>query len=236
MLVSIRVGLYDFFAFTLPGVFYLLIVGYTLTLFQVAPANYSALNDLSISSFIVLVGAGYITGQLVDPIAYRWMRLFFGPNTRQRVWAFNHFQQVHPRLVPNFEVTDWEILLQMLKAKHPDVASEVEMHNVASIMLRNISLGFMILASVFIAYYLIMAPNIWNLVLATACLVLSYTGLRQSRMKREWFYTGIFNAVAASHLEEATWIANAGAAENTSIGTASVAFNTNQEDQNPNAL
>lgn len=234
--MSIRIGLYDFFAFTVPGVFYLLIVGYTLALFQVPTGNYGALNDLSISSFIVLVGAGYITGQLVDPIAYGWMRLFYGPNTRQRVWAFHHFQQVHPRLVPNFEVTDWEILLQMLKAKHPDVASEVEMHNVASIMLRNISLGFTILAIVFLAYYLVVAPNVWNLVLATVCLVLSYIGLRQSRMKREWFYAGIFNAVAASQLGEATWIANAGAAENTSTGNASVAFDTNQEDQKPNAL
>ena len=45
--MSIRVGLYDFFAYTLPGVFYLSIIGFWLNAIDLLVIDFSALKDFS---------------------------------------------------------------------------------------------------------------------------------------------------------------------------------------------
>ena len=41
--MSIRIGLYDFFGYTIPGIFYLLIAWYAAVLFNLVPADFQAL-------------------------------------------------------------------------------------------------------------------------------------------------------------------------------------------------
>ena len=74
--MSIRVGLYDFFAYTLPGIFYLAIIGFWLNTVGLLLVDFSVLKDFSLVVLFVTLGAGYIIGVLIDPVAYSWMRLF----------------------------------------------------------------------------------------------------------------------------------------------------------------
>jgi hypothetical protein len=206
--MSIRIGLYDFFAYTLPGIFYLLIAAYGLAVFQFVKVDLSTLDSLSLFSFLVVVGAGYITGLLLDPMAYRWARFFQGRNREAAKFAFEEFHSHHPWLELNFKPADWGILLRIIKSKSIEAAMDVEQHNVASIMLRNISLGLLLVSAIYLLFFFTVSTNIWNLILAGIFFSLSITAIRRSRLRRHWFYIAIFEAFAAHYLPQEKWIGN----------------------------
>ena len=108
--MSIRIGLYDFFAYTIPGIFYLIILVFWLNAFGVTAIDVKTLDSLSISSLVVILGGGYIAGLLIDPLAYKWMRLFQSRNRDAAMSAFNEFHNQHPWLVLDLNWTDWGIL------------------------------------------------------------------------------------------------------------------------------
>ena len=146
--MSIRVGIYDFFAYTLPGIFYISVSLFSLIVFDVIDIEIYSLADLSVFSLLILVVAGYFVGLLMDYIAYRWVRIFLGGNKEARKKAFNSFHEQHPWLKLDIDSVDWSILLHAIKKNSADIASDVEQHNVASILLRNISLGLVLLAMI----------------------------------------------------------------------------------------
>src|SRR5215211_3679945 len=93
--MSIRIGLYDSFAYTLPGTFYLFIIGFWLNVFCLIRMDLRTINKLSLLFLFIILGAGYIMGLLFDPLAYRWVRLFQGRNRDAAKAAYNEFIDRH---------------------------------------------------------------------------------------------------------------------------------------------
>jgi hypothetical protein len=204
--MSIRIGIYDFFAYTLPGVFYLLISLFGLVVFGVVEIELSILRSLSLFSFVILLAAGYIVGLLLDPVAYRWSRLFQKSNREAVEFAFERFKTQHAWLKLDFEPADWGIMLFAIKSRSIDVAMDVEQHNVASIMLRNISLGLAMLSVTLLLFFATVSTNLWNLVLVGIFSSLSFIAIWRCRIRRHWFYTAVLQAFASSHLlEQEDW-------------------------------
>lgn len=201
--MSIRIGIYDFFAYTLPGVLYILIFTYGLTVFGFTQVDLSMLNNISLSSILVLIGAGYLVGLLIDPIALKWVTLFIGRNGLARRQAFDTFHKQHPWLELNFDVEDWSLLLFALKSKSTEGVMDLEMHNVASILLRNVSLGLVMISIIFILFFVLVTTNLWNLVLAVVALVLSGIAVDRCKLRRNWFYLGILEAFVAYYMFQA---------------------------------
>ena len=101
--MSIRVSLYDFFAYTLPGIFYLGIIGFWLNVAGLLVIDFASLKDSWGVVTFAVVGAGYITGILIDYPAYRWMRLFQSRNRDAAKGAFDEFTQRHSWVNLNYE-------------------------------------------------------------------------------------------------------------------------------------
>jgi hypothetical protein len=200
--MSIRIGLYDFFAYALPGVFYLVIIGFWLDSFGLVTLDLKTLNSLSIVSLLAIVGAGYIAGLLVDPLAYRWFRVFKGKNLHASDSAFHEFQRRHPSLASSFRSSDWGLLLRAVKSKSFEAAMDVEQHNVAAIMLRNISLGLVLISICCLVYFFAVSANIWNIFLSALFFALSIVAMRRSELRRRWFYIAVFEAFSAHYLLE----------------------------------
>ncbi|MCL4834476.1 MAG: hypothetical protein KJZ86_18670 [Caldilineaceae bacterium] len=226
--MSIRVTIYDFFAYTVPGVFYLLIGGFWLGVFRVIIFDVDTLSDRSLSILsssvplliLLLFGAGYITGLLMDSLALRWIAVFRKRNRDAAKHAFEVFCQRYEWLDVRFMHSDWPILLFVIKTKSIDISADVEGHNVTYIMLRNISLGFLLIALGYFSFFIFVSENIWNMVFVIVSLLFSAIALRRSSARRDWFYTGIFEAFLALNLsneklsnENVLSIANAGGLE-----------------------
>lgn len=198
--MSIRVGLYDFFAYTLPGISYLIIVGFWLSTVGLFVIDLPTLNGFSLAVLFVIVGAGYITGLLIDPLAYRWVRFFQSRNRDAAKAAFDEFTQQHPWVNLNYDAKDWGILFRAVKSVSLDAAADVEQHNVAAIMLRNISLAFIFSSISALVYYIFVLSNLWVLGLGLVFLMLAIVAMRRSRLRRHWFYVGVFEAFTAHFL------------------------------------
>lgn len=198
--MSIRLSLYDFFSHTIPGVFYLFILGFWLNAFGAISIDLAALGDLSLSVLLILIGIGYIAGVLIDPIAYRWTRLFYSRNRVAAKKAFDEFRAQHPWALAGLEPSDWAILLQVIKSISHEASDDVERHNVAFIMLRNVSFGLVITAICCVAFFFAVSRNPWNLALAALFAALAINANRQGIIRRGWFYLGIFEWLAAQEL------------------------------------
>jgi hypothetical protein len=201
--MSIRIGLYDFFAFTLPGIFYLIIISFWLNTLGLLAVDFSTLSDFSLAFLFLIIGAGYILGLLIDPLAYSWMRLFQSRNKEEVKVAYDEFTQRHAWVNMEYDSKDWGILLRAVKSMSLDAAADVEQHNVAAIMLRNISLGFVFSLISSLIYYFLVLQNLWILVLGVVFFMLAIAAMRRSRLRRRWFYIAIFEAFTAHFLLEA---------------------------------
>ena len=198
--MSVRIGIYDFFAYTVPGIFYILVIIYGLTVFGFTRVDLNMINNISLFSIFVIIGAGYIVGLLLDFIAYQWVKLFIGRNGIARRQAFESFHKHHPWLELNFEVEDWTLLLSALKSKSTEGIMDIEMHNVVSIMLRNISLGLILVSAIFMMYFVFVNTNLWNLVFTVIAITFSRIAIDRCGMRRRWFYSGIFEAFVAFYV------------------------------------
>jgi hypothetical protein len=200
--MSIRISLYDFFSYTIPGIIYLIIIGFWANAFGLVNVDIKTINSLSVSSALIIVGAGYIIGSLMDLLSYRWMRLFYRRNIDEAKAAFDEFQSRTPWLALEFKHTDWGVLFAAIKGKSLEAAAEVEQYNVAAIMLRNISLSLIISSVSCLIFLFVFKAYILNLSLGIIFFILSIVALRRSDIRRRWFYLGIYEAFVANFLLE----------------------------------
>jgi hypothetical protein len=195
--MSIRIGIYDFFAYTIPGAVYLSAIVYllhTLHVVSVDPTSFS----LSIPDIVILAVLSYISGLVLDPLpAPLWERLF-GSKEVSEV-ALDEFKQDHPSLAINFGAKDWPILLAYIRLEDIDVASDIDKSNAMSKMFKNICFGFFI----FSAISIIQVPRagFWSVLLPLMFLLLSFLAGRQGTRFRRWFYLMIYEAIVASNLD-----------------------------------
>lgn len=198
--MSIRLSLYDFFAYMIPGVFYILITAIGLSTFGFVDIDLSQWTDLSLFPFLILLGLGYVLGQLIDEIAYRWLRLHRGRSRIARQKAVTSFRQRYPWIDIDLVPEEWAIFLKAIQIQTPHLVPEIEQQNALSIMLRNISLGLIVTAVMFFLFFIIVYPHIGNLIIALIALALSFLAIDRSSLRRHWFYMGIYEAFATNLL------------------------------------
>ena len=198
--MSIRVTVYDFFAYTIPGVFYLVVGWFGLTLFDIIDFDPTELSELPIFIYIFWLGAGYILGILLDKVAYRWLSFRYGNNRKARQKALYSFYQKYPWIELKFTPEVWGMLRRIVKINTPEVEGDIDQSNALSIMLRNISLGLFILALILTLTFIIVYTHVGNLVLAGIIFLLSLLALDRSDQRRYWFYIDILEAFTANYL------------------------------------
>ncbi|HET7087686.1 MAG TPA: hypothetical protein VFL17_03455 [Anaerolineae bacterium] len=99
-----------------------------------------------------------------------------------------------------FRPGDWPILMAYIKRDRVEVSVEIE-RNVTSIMLRNVSLSLVFLAMLQIAEFVQSGFLFQHIALCVVCIILSVMAGRISVTFQTWFYSGVFEAIAARSLQ-----------------------------------
>jgi len=197
--MSIRIGIYDFFAYTIPGGFYLLTIAYLCLISGLATIDFQSLSNPSIVQAIVVAILAYIAGLVFDPIAQPWYRLFKPKSFSKKV--LDEFKESYTDLEIKFQARDWPVLLAYLRRENIDIAADIEKLNATNIMLRNASFNLVILSVIQIIQYIRTGFFAWNLVLCFVFLISSIIAGRESIKRVTWFYLGIYEAITARSLE-----------------------------------
>jgi len=96
----------------------------------------------------------------------------------------------------DFKEDDWPILLALIRTKNLELAGEIERHNALSIMLRNVSVGLLLMAINGLIQFIISRNSIYIATTLTF-LVVSVLIILESVKFRAWFYGRIFETMIA---------------------------------------
>jgi len=194
--MSLTIGIYDLFAYTIPGLFYLVVMYASLRQFGIVQLGISNIPDipsgLGLLVFILVVVAAHLLGHLLDIFAHWFVFRLFKPfKYSERV--LENMKATHSNVGICFEPKDWGLLFSMLRQRSQEHAQLIDSFEANSIMLRNISLGLFLLVLLQIDS-LITSFNPLSLILAIGLFVLSIVARKRSHMFHAWFLTDIFES------------------------------------------
>jgi hypothetical protein len=198
--MNLRIGLYDFFAYTVPGSLYVFVAYYLLVLLGWLKPDAIRLSDLTFAQVVAIAVIAYLAGMLLSPVANRWLWLF---RRRESVIAgqFERFKRDHPYLQVQVDGPVWPIMFAQVRQHNLELATEIDRHNVTSIMLRNVSLALLTLSVVEAVRAVWAGFHVGHLALAIIAVLGSLLALRQSIVFARWFFTAIYEASAALALQ-----------------------------------
>lgn len=130
--MSIKIGIYDFFAYTIPGGMYLVSVIYLGYIFQSFIID---ITTFDLVPLLIFVALSYVIGLILNPISYKWHRLFKTKDISRT--TLEKFQNNNFNFKFKFEPRDIPILIRYIKQNDMEVASEMGQFNAMHIMLRN---------------------------------------------------------------------------------------------------
>ncbi len=194
--MSFTIGIYDLFAYTIPGLLYLFVINEFLQ--TVGSPHLQSSDFLNLPSGVGLAAlaailvAAHLLGHLLDPVAQRLIDII--PNRKKPSQAaLDRLKERYPSVDIQFAARDWSLLFSLLRQRNLESSKIVDTYQADCIMFRNLFTGLLVSVILQIAN-LARGYNPITLVgaLFTACL--SILAATRSRMFNIWFFTGIFEA------------------------------------------
>lgn len=203
--MTIQFGIYDFFAYSVPGGLYLLSLIYILGSFAGVKFDFASLSNLSIIQVLLIAIPAYIVGLIIDRIAIFWYRNFEPKQLAEIV--LEKLRKEHQNLEFNFKGKDWAILIAYLQREKPKVTSEIHRFNAIHIMLKNASFNFVILSITSIILFFFRSFEWLQLIIGMSFVIASIISARQAVRFKRWSYSANFEAVIARSIEQNDLIA-----------------------------
>lgn len=201
--MNIQLGIYELFSTIIPGCVYLVSVIQILimtNILKIENLDTTIIADMSFALLILFLIVAYLLGTIFSPFGLLWYKAFKGKKD-QSVESLNSLKLRHKdRWLIDFNDDDWHVLLAFVRTKNLELGLENERHQASSIMLRNISFGFLILAIVNFAQSGL-DGNINFLIVGVSLLVVSLITIRESRKFRRWYYDSVLSSVLAYRVD-----------------------------------
>ena len=191
--MSLSIGIYDLFAYTIPGFLYLYLVNEFLRL---VGWRYLQLENLPISNELlvgVLVALGaYLAGHVFDYFAYKFC---FRLLTRYQIVdaSLDRLKKKYPELKIQFQPKDWDPLFVSIRQRNLEYSHVLDTFGASNIMLRNVSFSFFLFALLQI-FNLFIEFQIATVIVAVGSLIISWVAYLRSRMFYLWFFSDIYFA------------------------------------------
>lgn len=190
--MSISIGIYDFFSYTVPGMVYLLVAYLAWNLFGPVNVDLSKFNDALLwGGLIMLVLFAFLIGHIFDSVSHRvWYRLYYRSGSQER--AYDQFSKI-VGVKASFNPHQWTILLAAIRHNDAQLADTIDRNKATSIMLRNISFALFLLGVVFVLQAIIFI-GVWYVFssLSIITLIGSAISLRRGDHFNMGFYQMIY--------------------------------------------
>lgn len=188
--MSVSIGIYDIFAYAIPGFLYLYAFNNILRLLKLPHVEeLVAINSTAALGLLFL--AAYLAGHLMDFISHRlWVRIWYRGHGEER--AYSQFLETKPGRNVKFDPKQWSLLFSVIRHNDHETAEMIDKLKATSIMLRNVSFGFLLLGSIAILEIFFSMFSWQALFLSMVYLLFSVIALRISDRFNLSFYTIIY--------------------------------------------
>ncbi|MCB0544803.1 MAG: hypothetical protein H6575_07360 [Lewinellaceae bacterium] len=193
--MSIRIGIYDFFAFTVPGGLMLLILLGVYGTFGGDPALFLLFYDLGTFYILLLILLSYLTGFVANPFLTKWGGLFEQKNMEQVV--LDRIKSRNPALDVRIEAKDWGIWFATIRRENLDLAIEIDRNMAVTKMLRGLS-AFLFLAGILLIANITTGRfSAWWLPASLGLFICSYAAVYESVQSKKRFFYYIFETAVS---------------------------------------
>lgn len=189
--MSLKLGVFDFFSYTIPGAIYLACLLSVLNQSGLLILDIDWL-DLSFTNLIITGTLSFLLGMLFYPLARNlWYMPIYKRYPHEQ--AYQLVKANHPELEFRFRSEQWGSLRGSIKMLNTEVGTEIDKLMALSTMLRNASFA-LLLSAISILGFAIKNPNwLLHLVLGTILIVLSISSLTQSHKYAQWTYGWVYD-------------------------------------------
>ena len=202
--MSITLGLYDIFAYLVPGVLFLYILNEFLALLHLATIDVNKLAN-PIYAILMLIVA-YFTGSMLYIL---FDRLWYDRMYRKiRQTALDDVKQRCPEIMIQYSVDSAGTLAEILRIRNYQALHDAERHKVNSIMMRNLSLClsfYVLLQAISAVVYQAWIPFLPFGVVAIIFIPLTY---RLAKWYDRWHYRAIFSEALSYGPDLKSFLAN----------------------------
>ena len=202
--MSIKINLYDFFAYTVPGSLYLIATFYFCLIFGVLNLDWQLIRETIKDQSLLLIILSYLAGFTFDPISRYWYRRF-APLGLEKI-MFDVFRVAHPDINVKFTPSDWNILHAFIRRQNIEEYSEIEKFNANKVMLRNTSFSLLLMSILTLLRGVMTSFYIWDFAVAVLLLCLSLITGNQAAKFDKWFFLAIYETMAAYGIEASDFV------------------------------
>lgn len=206
--MSIKIGVHDFFAYTIPGMAYLLVFAIQAHIFGLTTFDLSIL-DLSLGLILGVTLIAYLVGQLLDTVSSNVLPRIYDPKEGKGTNHDHALQNLRNdygnRLTANVQLRDWPVLYMYVKQRNENVTERIDGFNAQSIMLRNVSFALLLLA-IGLLFHQLVVLSFEYFLFSIASFVFSAVAFRRARRVGRWFYSSIYQAAIAYSLDVSTFM------------------------------
>lgn len=193
--MSIKIDLYDLFAYTIPGGFYLFTILYLCQILNITSVDVNQINDFSAWLLIIGAAVAYAIGHIFDPLSYR-VQSWFRRNIPKRNQFLHRYRARPNALRLAFGDGDQPILRAYITKHCPELADKIDKNGAIRTMLRNISLNFMFLAFV-LGIHFLLTINIYLIAGILLTIAASLIAMQESLKFGRWFSDLTFQSIIA---------------------------------------
>ena len=198
--MSLALGIYDVFSYMIPGGLYLFVfiyaAGWLKTIQQI---------NVGIWQGILFLGVAYITGVLFDPLATKvWYYRFFALKDLHSA-MLKKLKQNNPNLEISFDEKQWAVIMSYVAIRDGG-EDHVERYSTLKIMLRNISFGLLIFATVQLVQFFVNQYNIWNILICISSFFFSIIAGIESRKFDQWAISKAFETFVAEAIDPKSFV------------------------------
>ena len=193
--MSINLGIYDFFAYLVPGIMYLFLLNEFSGRLGWASFDVAQVATQGIGAVAVVVLAAYVVGNLFDGLAHWFCYKFL---TRKSVSAttLETLKHQYPHLNIQFEPNDYHLLFVILRGRNPQFTQTLDRFVANSILLKNVSLASALYAVLQLSMFF-GGFSVDNLLLFLGGLIACWLAYRSSKMYHTWFFLDVFEGSLA---------------------------------------
>lgn len=191
--MSLSIGIYDLFSYTIPGFLYIFVFN---EFFRLIGWNYFLLSSVKEGTELIVAAlsimCAYTIGHLLDYFS-NWFCFRLLTRYKVKDASLDNIKRRYPELKIQFGYNDCHPLFTNLRQCNLEFSRVIDSFGANNIMLRNISFGLLLLA--LLQIWIIILDFHWqNLLIIIGILGLSWVAYLRSRMFYEWFFTGIYEA------------------------------------------
>ncbi len=195
-----KFGLYEVFAYTIPGGFYLLTIVYVLSVYQIVIFDYSIIDTYSSWLIILSIMISYSLGLLLDPLAaFVHYRLSKKP-TREDI--IMRFKEKHPDIKFNFSLAYTPVLRAYVKHSNSELGNRIERAGATKALFRNFGLNFFVFAVLILLQLITPTHYSIPIIFAPVFGVLSFLALIEYKKWHRWYFQMTYESMIAISLDK----------------------------------